>query len=78
MVTATEPDLYYDPYDFEIDADPYPLWRRLRDEAPLYYNEKYDFFALTRFANLMQTIRRLSNLNWQLNLIQNTPELGQD
>jgi hypothetical protein len=29
-------ELYYDPYDFEIDADPYPIWKRLRDEAPLY------------------------------------------
>lgn len=28
-------DLYYDPYDFEIDADPHPVWRRLRDAAPL-------------------------------------------
>ncbi len=48
-MTATEPELYYDPYDFEIDADPYPLWRRLREEAPLYYNEKYDFYAVSRF-----------------------------
>ena len=48
-MTATEPDLYYDPYDFEIDADPYPIWRRLREEQPLYYNEKYDFFAVSRF-----------------------------
>ena len=31
-------DLYYDPYNVEIDADPYPTYRRLRDEAPLYYN----------------------------------------
>src|SRR3954447_25903438 len=45
-------DIYYDPYDFEIDADPYPVWRRMRDEAPLYYNEKYDFFALTRFDDV--------------------------
>jgi hypothetical protein len=36
-VTATETnDLYYDPYDVGIDADPYPVFRRLRDEAPLY------------------------------------------
>ncbi|MET0148923.1 MAG: cytochrome P450, partial [Acidimicrobiales bacterium] len=47
-MTATESDLYYDPYDFEIDADPYPVWKRLRDERPLYYNERYDFFALSR------------------------------
>ena len=51
-MTATESDLYYDPYDFEIDADPYPVWKRLRDERPLYYNERYDFFALSRFDDV--------------------------
>ncbi len=39
---------YYDPYDVDIDADPYPVYRRLRTEAPLYYNERYDFFAVSR------------------------------
>ena len=43
---------YYDPYDFDIDADPYPVWKRLRDEAPLYYNEKYGFYALSRYADV--------------------------
>jgi cytochrome P450 len=51
-MTVTEPGLYYDPYDFGIDADPYPIWRRLRDERPLYYNEKYDFYALSRFEDV--------------------------
>jgi cytochrome P450 len=51
-MTATESDLYYDPYDFEIDVDPYPVWKRLRDERPLYYNERYDFYALSRFADV--------------------------
>jgi cytochrome P450 len=51
-MTATEPDLYYDPYDFEIDADPYPVWRRMREEQPLYYNERYDFYALSRFDDV--------------------------
>jgi cytochrome P450 len=45
-------DVYYDPFDFQIDADPYPVWRRLRDEQPLYYNERYDFFAVSRFADV--------------------------
>ncbi len=49
-IAAVEP--YYDPYDFEIDADPYPIWKRLRDEAPLYYNEKYDFFAVSRYDDV--------------------------
>jgi cytochrome P450 len=45
-------DAYYDPYDWDIDTDPYPAWKRLRDEAPLYYNEKYDFYALSRFDDV--------------------------
>ena len=45
-------EIYYDPYDFEIDADPYPVWKRLRDEAPLYRNEKYGFVALSRFDDV--------------------------
>jgi cytochrome P450 len=51
-VAATASDVYYDPYDFEIDTDPYPIWKRLRDEAPLYYNERYDFYAVSRFEDV--------------------------
>ena len=52
-MTATETtDVYYDPYDVDIDADPYPVFRRLREEAPLYYNEPYDFFAVSRFDDV--------------------------
>ena len=42
-------DVYYDPYDFAIDTDPYPVWKRHRDEAPVYYNSRYEFYALSRF-----------------------------
>jgi cytochrome P450 len=52
QVTSTDAGVYYDPYDFEIDSDPYPVWKRLRDEEPLYYNEKYDFYALSRFDDV--------------------------
>ena len=45
-------NLYYDPYDVDIDADPYPVFRRLREEAPLYYNEEYDFYAVSRYADV--------------------------
>jgi len=51
-MTTAAPELYYDPYDFEIDADPYPVWKRLRDEAPLYFNEKYEFYALSRYEDV--------------------------
>jgi cytochrome P450 len=50
--TTTEPGVYYDPYNFEIDTNPYPVWKRLREEQPLYYNAKHDFFALSRFDDV--------------------------
>jgi cytochrome P450 len=52
MTTTT--DLYYDPYDREIDADPYPIYRRLREDAPLYYNEPHDFYAVSRFDDVQR------------------------
>ncbi len=54
MTASTTSAAYYDPYDPEIHADPYPAFRRLREEAPLYYNEQYDFYALSRFADVDQ------------------------
>ncbi|TMK82662.1 MAG: cytochrome P450, partial [Actinobacteria bacterium] len=45
-------DLYWDPYDEEIERSPYEVWRRMRDEAPVYRNDKHDFYALTRFADV--------------------------
>ncbi len=51
-MTTMESDLYYDPYDFDIDSDPYPVWKRLRDERPLYYNQRYEFYALSRFEDV--------------------------
>jgi len=52
MTSTTGTDAAYDPYDIEINADPYPVFRRLREEAPLYRNETYDFYALSRFADV--------------------------
>lgn len=51
-MTQTSADIYYDPYDLTIDADPYVVWKRMRDEAPLYYNDRYDFYAVTRFEDV--------------------------
>jgi len=45
-------DVYYDPYDVAINADPYPVFRRLQEEAPLYYNEQHDFYAVSRYADV--------------------------
>jgi len=61
MSTTTESDVYYDPYDVEINADPYPIYARLRDEAPIYHNEKYDFWMLTRHADIEKAL-----VNWKV------------
>jgi hypothetical protein len=42
------------PYDFDIDTNPYPVWKRMRDEAPLYYNERYNSYSLSRYADVEQ------------------------
>ena len=49
-------EIYYDPYDFEIDTDPHPVWRMMRDEAPLYRNDRYDFWALSRFEDVASAL----------------------
>ncbi|HQV58570.1 MAG TPA: hypothetical protein PKV27_11195, partial [Ilumatobacteraceae bacterium] len=44
----------YDPYSYEIDENPHPVWQRMRDEAPLYRNDRFDFWALSRFEDVHQ------------------------
>jgi cytochrome P450 len=53
-------EIYYDPYDVDINADPYPTYARLREEAPAYHNERYDFWALSRHADVEKGL-----LDWQ-------------
>jgi cytochrome P450 len=45
-------ELYWDPYDKAIDLEPYPVWRRMRDERPVYRNDGFGFFALSRHADV--------------------------
>lgn len=54
MTVDSASQVYYDPYDIELNADPYPMYRRMREETPLYYNPKYDFYALSRFDDVNQ------------------------
>ena len=56
LTGASAIDLYYDPFDFDIDDDPYPVWKRMREEAPLYYNEKHDFYALSRYDDVAREL----------------------
>ncbi len=50
-------DVSWDPFDVDIDDDPYAVWRRLRDEAPVYYNAEYGFYALSRFDDVERAHR---------------------
>ncbi|HWD53314.1 MAG TPA: cytochrome P450 [Acidimicrobiales bacterium] len=49
--------VYWDPLDESLKADPHPIWRRMREEAPVYYNDKYDFWALSRFEDVERAHR---------------------
>ncbi|WP_297772857.1 cytochrome P450 [Mycobacterium sp.] len=60
MTQTVSADPYYDPFDFEIDDDPYPVWKRMRDATPLYHNEKFGFYALSRYEDVA---RELTNWN---------------
>jgi cytochrome P450 len=52
----TESTLHYDMYDRDIYASPYETFRRLRNEAPVYYNEERDFYALSRHDDLLRVL----------------------
>ncbi len=63
MSVARDP-LVYDPYAYEIHEDPYPTYRRMRDEAPVYRNDERDFWALSRHGDVLAAFRdteRFSN-----------------
>ena len=46
------PSLCYDPFSYEFHANPYPIYARLRSEAPAYYNEERNFWALSRYDDV--------------------------
>ena len=78
-MTTTRDELYYDPYAPDIYADPYPVFQRLREEAPLYYNEVHDFYALSRYSDvrsgLMDRQTYISGRGDVLELIKSDLEL---
>ena len=47
----------YDPFSFSIQADPYPVYRILRERYPLYRNPTRGFWALSRFADVQEASR---------------------
>ena len=71
-------DLVLDPYSYDFHEDPYPYYKRLRDEAPLYRNDERNFWALTRHADVHKGFRNSTELSNKLGVsldpISRTPE----
>jgi cytochrome P450 len=49
--------IVFDPYDYAFQEDPYPVYRRCRDEDPLHHNAEHDFWVLTRHADVQHAVR---------------------
>jgi cytochrome P450 len=48
--------LYWDPFDQECYVDPYPVYKRMRAEAPIYYNENHNFYAVSRYDDVQRVL----------------------
>jgi cytochrome P450 len=57
------PEAVLDPYDYDFHEDPYPYYKRLRDEAPLYHNAELGFWALSRHGDVHQGFRNSTTLS---------------
>jgi len=51
---SSDDAVYYDTYRQDFVRDPYPVYRRLRDEAPVYFNEQFNFYAVSRYDDVRQ------------------------
>lgn len=59
----TVSEIILDPYDYDFHEDPYPYYKRLRDEAPLYRNDELGFWALSRHQDVWQGFRNSKTLS---------------
>ena len=55
--TVSGGPVVFDPYSEDFFCAPFQTYRRMRDEAPVYYSEKYDFWALTRHEDVAAAIK---------------------
>ena len=62
-MTVDTSDLLLDPYDYDFHEDPYPYYKRLRDEAPLYHNADIGFWALSRHQDVREGFRNSTTLS---------------
>jgi cytochrome P450 len=62
-MTVSAEGVLLDPYDYDFHEDPYPYYKRLRDEAPLYHNSELGFWALSRHADVLAGFRNSTTLS---------------
>jgi cytochrome P450 len=62
-MTTTERPLTYSPYAYEIHEDPYPVYARLRSQAPVYRNDELDFWALSRHEDVVAAFRNVDGFS---------------
>jgi cytochrome P450 len=55
--TVSGGPVVFDPYSEDYFDSPFETYRRMRNEAPLYYSDKYDFWALTRYEDVSAAIK---------------------
>ena len=55
--TVSGGPVVFDPYSEDFFCAPFDTYRRMRDEAPVYYSEKYDFWALTRYDDVAAAVK---------------------
>src|SRR6476660_10059229 len=53
----TKPKLVFNPVSRDYFENPYEIYKRMRDEAPVYYDEVEDFYALTRHADVAAALK---------------------
>ena len=58
-MTASQeaPRVSFDPFSDEYFNDPYEIYLRMQDDAPVYYSEEHDFYALTRHADVAAALK---------------------
>jgi cytochrome P450 len=53
-MTLVKSDVHWDPFNQDYYPDPYPVYKRMREEAPLYHNEEYGFYAVSRYDDVQR------------------------
>lgn len=63
MTASSGSAVTYSPYAYEIHDDPYPVYARLRAESPVYRNDEFDFWALSRHEDLLSAFRNVDTFS---------------